>query len=48
MNKKFKALLQEIQSLSPKEQMFRLDTALQNWRGETEQVDDILVIGVCF
>jgi serine phosphatase RsbU (regulator of sigma subunit) len=48
MNKKFKALLQEIQSLSPKEQMFRLDTELQNWRGETEQVDDILVIGVCF
>jgi serine phosphatase RsbU (regulator of sigma subunit) len=48
MNKKFKALLQEIQSLSPKEQIFRLDTELGNWRGETDQVDDILVIGVCF
>ena len=48
MNKKFKALLQEIQYLSPKEQITRLDTALVNWRGETEQLDDILVIGVCF
>ena len=48
MNKKFKELLQEIQSLLPKEQIFRLDTELKNWKGETEQVDDILVIGVCF
>ena len=48
MNKKFKALLQEIQSLSPKEQIFRLNSELENWRGETEQVDDVLVIGVCF
>ena len=48
MNKKFKALLQEIQTLSPNEQLSRLDSALENWRGDTEQVDDVLVIGVCF
>ena len=48
MNKKFKVLLQEIQSLSPNEQISRLDTELENWKGDTEQVDDILVIGVCF
>ena len=48
MNKKFKALLQEIQTLSPNEQLSRLDSALENWRGDTEQVDDVLVIGFVF
>jgi len=48
MNKKFKQLLCEIQKLSPQEQMFRLETELNNWKGDTEQVDDVLVIGVCF
>ena len=48
MNKKFKSLLKEIQFLPATEQMVRLDTELKKWKGETEQVDDILVIGVCF
>jgi len=48
MNKRFKQLLCEIQTLSPQEQMNRLDDAFVNWQGETEQVDDVLVIGVCF
>lgn len=48
MSKKFKALLQEIQHLTAKDQELRLDSELQKWRREAEQVDDILVIGVCF
>ena len=46
MTKKFKEILLSIQGLSMSEQRNRLADYLQNWMGENEQVDDVLVIGV--
>jgi serine phosphatase RsbU (regulator of sigma subunit) len=45
MTKKFKDILVSIQNLSMHEQQKHLDTFIDDWRGDTEQVDDILVIG---
>lgn len=45
MTKKFKDILISVQNLSMEEQHKHLDTFIDEWRGDTEQVDDILVIG---
>ncbi len=44
--KKFKEILLSIQNKSLKEQGIHLDNYIEDWKGEIEQVDDILVIGV--
>ncbi len=46
MTKRFKELLIEIQDKTMKEQEQYLDNFIENWKGKTEQVDDILIIGV--
>jgi serine phosphatase RsbU (regulator of sigma subunit) len=46
--KKFKQLLLEIRDRSMQEQEKHLNTFIENWRSKTEQVDDILVIGIRF
>jgi serine phosphatase RsbU (regulator of sigma subunit) len=46
MTKKFKEILLEIQDIQMKEQEQFLDNFIENWRAGTEQVDDILVIGL--
>jgi len=48
MTKKFKEILISIQNKSMPEQKIYLDDFIENWKVETEQVDDILVIGVRF
>ena len=44
--KRFKEILVEIQQLSMHEQERYLASFLEKWKGDEEQVDDILVIGV--
>ncbi|MBL7884596.1 MAG: SpoIIE family protein phosphatase [Bacteroidia bacterium] len=44
--KKFQELLLEIQDNSMKEQEFLLNYHHEQWKGDLEQVDDILVIGI--
>ena len=44
--KKFKEILLSIQHKTMKEQEQHLDSFIENWKAGTEQVDDILVIGV--
>lgn len=44
--KKFKEVLTAIQSKSMKEQGLHLDDFIEDWKSGTEQIDDILVIGV--
>lgn len=46
MSRKFKDLLASIHQLPMDEQEKALDDAIEKWRGNTVQVDDILVIGV--
>jgi serine phosphatase RsbU (regulator of sigma subunit) len=46
MTKKFKEILLSIQDKSMNEQEHYLDRFILDWKAETEQVDDILVIGV--
>lgn len=46
MTKKFKEILLEIQSKPMKEQEQYLDNFIEKWKAGTEQVDDILVIGI--
>lgn len=46
MTKKFKEILLNIQGKSMQEQEQYLDNFIENWKAGTEQVDDILVIGV--
>ena len=48
MNKKFKQVLIDIQYLSSEEKVKALDKTLTEWQGDIKQVDDILIIGVCF
>lgn len=42
----FRKLLNEIAVLNPEEQKNILENTLAEWRGDQEQVDDVLVIGV--
>lgn len=44
--KKFKEMLVEIQSKSMIEQKIILDNFIESWKGNQEQTDDILVIGI--
>jgi len=44
--KKFKELLISIQGKSMQEQEKHLDHFIEDWKGEIEQIDDILVIGI--
>ena len=46
LTKQFKEVLQNIQDRPMSEQKIILDQTIRDWRGEYEQVDDILVIGV--
>ncbi len=46
MAKRFKQLLIDIHEKSMEEQKQILDTTITEWRGELDQVDDILVIGL--
>lgn len=46
MTKNFREMLQKIQHLSMPEQKEYLQNAINDWKGEYPQVDDILVIGV--
>lgn len=46
MYKKLRELLHTIASLPMQEQVLILDKALKDWKGDSDQVDDILVIGV--
>jgi len=48
MMKNFKKLLLSIQDASMNEQKAILETTMDEWKGDTEQVDDILVMGVRF
>ena len=48
MMKNFKKLLLSIQEASMNEQKTILETTMAEWRGDSEQVDDILVMGVRF
>lgn len=46
MTKNFKELLLKIQNQTMTEQQMTLDTTIEKWKGEREQVDDVLVIGI--
>jgi serine phosphatase RsbU (regulator of sigma subunit) len=46
MTKKFKEILVSIQNLSMPKQQEYLGNFIEEWRGNNEQIDDILVIGV--
>jgi serine phosphatase RsbU (regulator of sigma subunit)/PAS domain-containing protein len=46
LTKRFKQVLFEINPLSMKEQKEIVKKAFDDWRGESEQVDDILVMGI--
>lgn len=48
MNKNFKTYLANQSALSTDEQAKNLEIELQEWKGENEQVDDILIMGVFF
>ena len=48
MVKKFKEVLLEIQHKTMQEQEQHLENFIENWKENTEQVDDILVIGIRF
>ena len=48
MMKNFKKLLLSIQDKTMNEQKGILETTMAEWKGDTEQVDDILVMGVRF
>ena len=46
MRKRFKELLCETSTLDMTEQKTSLDTAFKRWKGDQEQTDDVLVIGL--
>ena len=45
-SKPFKKLIFEISDKPMKEQKELLNTAYENWRGNVEQLDDVVVLGV--
>ncbi|MGB1103079.1 MAG: PP2C family protein-serine/threonine phosphatase [Crocinitomicaceae bacterium] len=44
--KRFRELLLETYALSPEEEKLALDKVFVEWRGDTEQIDDVLVMGM--
>jgi serine phosphatase RsbU (regulator of sigma subunit) len=46
LTKRFNQMLLDIHQLSMNEQKNILENALNEWRGETHQIDDVLVMGV--
>jgi len=46
MVKRFQELLLQICAMPMEEQGQRLKQAIEDWQGNTDQVDDILVIGI--
>jgi ligand-binding sensor domain-containing protein/serine phosphatase RsbU (regulator of sigma subunit) len=48
MTKKFKELLHSLQSLSMSDQGKAIETFFDQWKGKTEQIDDVLVVGIRF
>ena len=46
MSKRFQELLLSIQDKTMAEQKVLLDTVIEQWKRNVEQVDDILVVGV--
>jgi len=46
MKRKFRELLKEIQSVPVAAQKVLLENRLENWKGDLEQLDDILVLGI--
>ncbi len=47
MYKRFKELLVSIHRKKMKEQMSILDRTLVDWTGDQEQIDDVMVVGIC-
>jgi hypothetical protein len=45
MFKRFEKLLTEIHPLTMRQQKSSLESTYKDWKGELEQVDDILIIG---
>jgi len=48
MSKRFKNLLLELPYMNSENALQKLDKQFIEWRGEHEQIDDVLVIGICF
>lgn len=46
LRKNFRKMLDEIQPLSMEEQRLILEQRFEEWRGENEQTDDILIVGM--
>ncbi|MGC8824436.1 MAG: tetratricopeptide repeat protein [Bacteroidales bacterium] len=46
MSKRFKDLLQSVANLPCKKQYEKIEQAFLDWKGESPQIDDVLVIGV--
>jgi serine phosphatase RsbU (regulator of sigma subunit) len=46
MSKRFKRLLLEIHTLPMEQQKEKLWQTILEWRGEIEQVDDIIILGI--
>jgi len=46
LTKNFKSLLLDINNLSMNEQKETLDNKIEEWKGDHEQIDDILVMGI--
>ncbi|RLD43445.1 MAG: hypothetical protein DRI86_10020 [Bacteroidetes bacterium] len=48
MSKRFKNVLLELPYNKPEQALKKLDKRFLEWRGVHEQIDDVLVIGICF
>jgi hypothetical protein len=46
MKKNFKNLLLEIQNVPMRAQRLLLENSFNNWKGDLEQIDDVLVMGI--
>ncbi len=45
---RLKTLLEEIKTFSMDEQKNRINKFFEDWKGDTDQVDDILMMGIRF
>lgn len=45
-SKPFKRLLSEIQTMNMAEQLARLNRIFDDWRGEIDQIDDVIIMGI--